>query len=129
MIKHYVEYYYPGSFFSETSVKEIAQRDVSKIVIPDDAFGFKFFDRVHAEIDGVELQSKRLNISQMHFYGGRIMSIEDVRRECPDDRILLANMEYSGWKNIIVCRTGNTQPFRDGDVFIIEGTSKGTTIA
>ena len=35
MLKHYVEYLYPGIIVSETSVSEIAERDVSKVEISD----------------------------------------------------------------------------------------------
>ena len=42
MLKHYVEFLYPGLFVSEASVEEIAERDVKKVELPDNCFGFCF---------------------------------------------------------------------------------------
>lgn len=36
MLKHYVEYLYPGILVSKTSVKEVAERDVKAVNVSDD---------------------------------------------------------------------------------------------
>ena len=118
----YVEFVYPGIIVSETSVKEVESRDTSEVKVPDGAFGFRFFDVLIAKVecDGktVELRSDRLNQSPMHYYGGRILTREEVEREVPDNRILLDNMDGNGWNRVIKTRMGNFQPFEESDAFV-----------
>lgn len=116
MLKHYVEFVYPGIMVSETSEKEIKSRD-QKIVLPKGAFGYHFFDREEVTKDGEVLVGKDKNHSGF-FYEGRKMSLADVEREEPDQRILISNMRNN---NIpFVCRTeyGQAIPMKDGDQII-----------
>lgn len=113
----YVEFFYPGAFFDETSTREVQSRD-SNVSVPDGAFGFRFFDVMSTDEGGVKMVSDKLNLSPMHYYGGRIMTLDEVRHEMPDARILISNMEGNGYARVIRCRTGNFKPFEDGDIFI-----------
>jgi len=61
MLKHYVEFFYPGSFFSESSFEEVSHRDFDQIVMPEGAFAFHFFDREEVEQDGELLTGKCKN--------------------------------------------------------------------
>lgn len=78
MLKHYVEYLYPGILFSETSVKEVAERDVKAVDISDGCFGFRFFDRTVTVIDGETLTGDRKNVSGW-YYQGEKMTLEQVK--------------------------------------------------
>jgi hypothetical protein len=114
----YVEFYYPGIMVDEASVKVVNHRDSKKVNVPSGSFGFRFFDVKSTEEGDVKMESDRLNLSPMYYYGGRIMTLDDVRREMPNDRILISNMESNGWSRVIKCRTGNFKPFDGGDVHI-----------
>lgn len=116
----YVEFYFPGVMFDETSVKKVATRDTKDISVPNGAFGFRFFDVMTTEENGVKMESDKLNESPMYYYGGRIMTLAVVQREVPDARILISNMRGNGYKRVIRCRTGNFKPFQKGDVLIRE---------
>ena len=78
MLKHYVEFLYPGLFVSEASVEEIAERDVKKVELPDNCFGFCFFDRTVTVIDGQTLTGDRKNVSGW-YYQGEKMTLEQVK--------------------------------------------------
>lgn len=114
----YVEFYYPGAFFDETSTREVKTRDVKSVSVPDGAFGFRFFDVMSTEEGGVRMSSARLNVSPMYYYGGRIMTLDEVRQEMPEARILISNMEGNGYARVIKCGTSNFRPFKDDDIFI-----------
>lgn len=122
--KTYVEFLYPGSFMSESSMREVKTRDVLKVEVPKNAFCFSFFDilSVIVEADGrkVQLTSERVNVSPKHYYGGKLYTVAELKCAFPSERILIRNIEGNGYKKAIKCRTGNWQPLKETDVFIEE---------
>ena len=124
--KPYVEFLYPGSFFSESSTSKVTSRDTSKLKVPKNAFGFKFFDilSVVVEADGkqIELTSERLNLSPMHYYGGKLYTVAELKRDFPNNSTLISNVEGNGYAKAIKCRTGNWQTFDETDIFVAEAT-------
>lgn len=64
MLKHYVEFYFPGLFFSNSVVREITARDES-IELPAGSFGYALFDREEAEINGELLLGAPKNYSSL----------------------------------------------------------------
>lgn len=122
MLKHYVKFFYPGAFVAETEVEEVKSRDAQKIKVPEGSYGFRFFDRqeITAENENHEpetLRGKPKNYSGM-FYFGRIMTLDDVKREMPDATILISNMETNNWDKVVKTRMGNIQPFEEKDTII-----------
>jgi len=126
--RKYVEFLYPGAFVNETSVEEVKDRDIDKLKIPDNAFGFRFFDvlenKTIVDDEFVKMTSDRINKSPMHYYGGQVYTKEDVIREVPNNEILLKNMESNDWDKIVKTRMGNFQPFEKTDIFIPCKTKK-----
>lgn len=120
----YVEYIYPGAFFSESGVQKVTDRDISKLDIPDGAFAFKFFDIIFTKTeDDVAMQSDHLNISGKHYIGGKLYTVDEVKRDFPDSRTLISNLVGNGHTGAIHCRTGNWQPFDEGDIYIEEDSA------
>lgn len=117
-VETYVEFFYPGVFFDESSVVKVSSRDTRKLRVPEQAFAFQFFDIMSTKENGVKMESKAINISPMFYYGGRVMTLNDVRKEMPEARILISNMRGNHWKKVIRCRTGNFKPFGDQDINI-----------
>lgn len=122
--KTYVEFLYPGLMVSESSTKEVENRDVTKLLVPDNAFGFKFFDilSVTVEADGqkMDLISQRLNISPMHYYGGTVYTVAELKANFAHEPTLISNVEDNGYKRAIRCRTGNWRPLDETDIYISE---------
>ena len=120
--KTYIEFFYPGSFFSESSTQKVKTRDVSRVKVPKNAFGFKFFDILSVVVDAagkkVLLTSERINVSPMHYYGGKPYTVAELKREFPNERTLISNIENNGYWKAIRCRTGNWQPFKKTDIFV-----------
>lgn len=99
MLQHYVEFGYPGSFFSETGERKVKTRK-GKITIPENAFGYRYFDREETKIKGETLRGKDKNYSHWT-YKGKEMSLADVKREMGDKNILISNMENNGYTRIV----------------------------
>lgn len=120
--KTYVEFLYPGVMFSESSTHEVESREVSKVKVPKNAFGFKFFDILSVVVDAdgkeVQLTSEHINVSPMHYYGGKLYTVAELKREFPNEHTLIGNVEGNGYNKAVRCRTGNWQLFEDTDVFV-----------
>lgn len=124
-IQHFVEFYFPGALFDESTDKEIATRDPEKVTVPDSAFGFSFYTLVSTTTeyqgDTVLLTSERLDESRMYYYGGRILDKTQVANQVANNRTLLSNMRNNGYKFVIQTRAGNFKPFDPKfDTFIPE---------
>lgn len=120
MLKHYVEFLYPGLFVSEASVEEIAERDVKKVELPDNRFGFCFFDRTVTVIDGQTLTGDRKNVSGW-YYQGEKMTLEQVKAVFGNDsnyRILISNMEGNGWNAVVRTKFDQFMPLEDNDTVL-----------
>jgi hypothetical protein len=108
MEKHFVTFYSPGTFVSETSEKSIdswnvetAKNMARKIKERYSAtpFGFQFSTRTRGEN---ELDSHVSKTSPMYYLGGKVETLDEVKARATDkDRILISNMEGNGWNRII----------------------------
>ena len=116
MEKHYVEFRYPGSLFTDISIEEIAERDPSKIKATKSCFGYRLFDRIEGEINGVKVSSKPLNYSGVYYFG-IVKTLEDIKKEMPGSN-LEYNMKTNNWDKVVKTRCGNYQPFTIEDVII-----------
>lgn len=127
MRKHFVEFFSPGTFVSESSIVEIDSWDVNKAIeiaktIKErhDAtpYGFLFITR---ERNDDELDSKITNKSNMYFLGGKIETIEEIeKRNLPEERILISNMKCNDWDKVIT-NTNSwkiTLPFEKDDILL-----------
>ena len=117
--KQYVEFFYPGAFVSESEVREVPNR-VASVDAPEECFAYKFFERQETEAeDGEVLLGKPRNYSGTHYFG-KIKSLDDIKREMPNQRTLISNMERKGWDKVVQTRRGNYQPFTEQDILVAE---------
>lgn len=127
MIRHFVTFYSPGTFFAEQTEKPIESWDVDtakamaeKITERHNAkpYGFRFSTRSRGPND---LDSKVTKTSGMHYLHGKIETLAEIKaRRNPDDRILISNMEMNGWDRVITSTKGWrwSQPFTAEDVLV-----------
>lgn len=127
MIKHYVVFMSPGTFFSETTEEEIDSWDVDKAVemargIKEryDArpYGFQFATRERGPDDFDSKQTKR---SGTYWLGGKIFTAAEILAGTDlAEEILRSNVRINKIKKIIV-NTNSwkfTAPFEKDDVFL-----------
>jgi hypothetical protein len=115
MTQHFVTFYSPGTFVSETTTKPIAKWDVAtakrmarKITERFNAspYAFQFSTRTRRKD---ELDSREVKRSGMYYLGGVVETLADVeRRATKDDDILLSNMRINKYDRIIT----NTNSYR-----------------
>lgn len=127
MQKHFVEFYSPGTFVSETSLREITEWDVDlaagiarEIKERYDAtpYGFRFITRQREEND---FDSREVAQSGMYFLGGRVWTLAEIEaRHDSADRILIANMRGNEWDKVVENSNSYkiTLPLNEGDVVL-----------
>lgn len=132
MQRHFVTFYSPGTFVAESSTEPIAAWDVDAAVemagkiterYGARPYGFRFTTRARGDGD---LDSKVVATSPMHYIGGLVRTLEEVRAKAdPKERILLSNMEGNGYARVWQTTKGWlwTQPLNDNDVVLPEPKS------
>jgi len=104
-----------AGFFSEPHTVEIPSRD-APVELNGRDYSYRVFDREEVTVDGETLKGAPKNFGPRHIRGD-IYDAERVRREVPDNDILLSNMRCTGWTHVIKCAQGFV-PMKEGDVII-----------
>jgi len=109
MTQHFVEFYSPGTFVSETTKKPVNAWDVGRAVemsrdiserYGSKPYGFRFSTRSRS---ADELDSKETARSPMYYLGGIVRTAAEVLAGTdPAECILRANVECNGIKRIVV---------------------------
>lgn len=129
MKKHFVTFYSPGTFVSEETTMPIDSWDIETAVSMSKGiteryesrpFAFTFTTRERGDQD---LDAKVTKRSGRYYLGGRVLTLAEVRREMPNERILISNMVCNKWDRIIVNSTPwrMTQPLGANDVVLTPG--------
>lgn len=114
--KHFVEFLLPGSFFSESTIQEIATWNVDEAKNIANGFklkpfGFRFITKklVGTGWDQQQVVDKQ---SGIYYIGGTVNSYHDVvKRNLPTEEILRSNMQCNNWSYVINTIYKNTYPF------------------
>lgn len=117
MLKHYVQFSYPGVIVNEYEVKEVEKRDAALITVPAGACAYRFFDRTEIILNGEKLVGEPKNFSPLT-YLGKAYTLKQVKAEFPESKMLISNMECNGFKRVVRTRCGNWQPLSEDDVVI-----------
>lgn len=113
MIKHYIKFIYPGALFADFSETEGAKRE-RPARLPDHCFGYCFFDREVITKNGEKLTGEDKNFSPWTYIGKK-RTLAQVKKETPNETILIGNMEGNGWGAIVKTRFGQAFPLEKGD--------------
>lgn len=123
----FIEFFYPGSLFSESSDRQVKNRDKPKR-IPKNAYSYRFYDKVKITIEGEDAWTKdevfwrkAKNFSGQHFIDGEKFTLVQLKKKYGKDdnyAILISNMKCNRWKHVVKCKTGNWQPFEKGDKIV-----------
>ena len=127
MKQHFVTFCSPGTFISEQSSITVNSWDVNEAkkmakgikerhgATP---YGFYFSTRERKEN---ELDSKVVKTSPMHYLGGKVETLEEVKaRNDPKEETLRWNMQTNGYNRIIVNTNSykSTFPLKDEDIVL-----------
>jgi len=113
MIKHYIEWFYPGSFVSDSSSHLVEER-VRPTEIPARAYAFRFYSRKEVELDGEVLLGEKRDFSGTTYFGEEVTQeqiVEQMGTKC----ILYQNMKCNGWKSVVRTIKGQYMPIQEGD--------------
>lgn len=112
----FVACYYPDQPYC--TIHKVINRDPHTVQVPRGAYCFRYFDEWSTVIDSVTLKSGKLNYSPVYFYGGRLLSLDDVIREMPQLTTLIRSMQVNGYERIIKCPDGTVHFWTDEMVLI-----------
>lgn len=127
MKQHFVTFFSPGTFVYESSTKPIDSWDVETAKAMAQSiterysatpYGFQFTTRERGDAD---LDSHEIARSPMHYLGGKIETLAEVKARNDDkDRILIGNMECNGWDRVITNTNSwkHTAPLNANDVVL-----------
>jgi len=115
--KTYVEFFYQKLGFFEKA-EEVKYRDVNKIKVPKDCYGFKFYDQTLTFDEGDIHPGIPENFSGM-FYIGKIKTLDDIKHEIPNSA-LQKIMEANKWDKVVRIKTGEYKPFLIEDILLRE---------
>ena len=130
MIRHFVEFYSPGSFVAERTTRRIGSWDLDRAVEMSRGikerhgsrpYGFRFQTRGRSQ---EELDSRIIEKSGFYWLpGARILTIEEIRADPAPYGKTLDNMEMNGWECVVHSAAGGysvTIPHHDDDVILSE---------
>lgn len=106
--KHFVSFFSPGTFVSETSDREVSSWDVNEAVRLSKSiterhgakpYGFRF-KTVKLVDDGWNKETSAT--SGMYYLGGKVLSLQNViDRNDPKNSILISNMKNNDYPYVI----------------------------
>lgn len=119
----YIRFNFPGLPSTESRTVEVESRALSAVEVPTGAESFTFYDIITTvvDVDGVDvtLSSDELNTSPTYYWGGTVMTEEDVTPQITGHKHIVANMRVNGWIHIIQTSCGRYLPFYpDRDVLL-----------
>jgi len=115
--EHWVEFVSPGLIVSETSEKQVADRDPKGVTLSGSQYGFRFFDILVTEVDGEVCRSRRLDISGWHF-SGEVYDLARIEAEYPDERILISNVKGNDIERVLKTPRGSWASMNAEDVVL-----------
>lgn len=115
MEKLYANLFYPGSFFGNTDTVEIPRdTDLATYDPPKGCYGYRFFKRSVAVLDGEELLGEPRDYTHAVFFG-EVYDQARVQQEVKDNSILLSNMRCNNLQRVVRCTMG-FQPLDPDDL-------------
>ena len=121
--KHKVEFFYCGALFDESDTRVVKTKDPEKVVVPEYAFAFSFYDVTEQEAtleDGRAIKyTESKNDDKVYYPGARVMTEKEIVKEIPDSNILVSNMKANKWPKVIKTRMGNFKPYDPDRTIII----------
>ena len=122
VVKHYLMRFYPGTFFAESSIEEVKERDILSVTQKSNETGFRFFDVAETEIDGQVFKSNKYNISGIIYFGTRKSAEEVIAmyKDNPKYESLVANIENNAYQEIVICDNGSIHSLDESDLTMDE---------
>lgn len=114
----YVEFFIPGMLFAESETRKVAARDISKLKVPDYAFGFQFFDITTAVVEGEKLEGDAKNHSKRYLIAEEVLTAAEAIKRHADKDSLVSNIRGNRYKHICQTKQRNFQPV-DKDTVVV----------
>lgn len=100
---YYVEYLHFGLLFSETSRKKISDPDPKKVKQVDGAYGFRIIKQEQVLDGSGVFKGSQKYLPGEYYFNGAVYTLNQVKDQFPDEKILISNMECNNYKKVIKC--------------------------
>lgn len=124
--KSYVEKIYRGILFSESSTKEVKERNPMQVENDGKMQGFRFYDKEFV-VDGKKSYDGEISNYSSWIYFGKRLSLDEVKAQYgnnPDYRILISNMENNNYQYVCHTQVGSFLPMDEKDMTFDEILAK-----
>lgn len=126
--KTYIKFLYRGFSTNANPPSEVRTRDISRVRVPRNTFGFQFFDILSVVVDAdgekVQLTSERINLSPIHYFGGKWYTIEEIKRQFPNELVTIDNIKFNDYLGAIRYPDNKWVIFKTDDIFVKELSSE-----
>jgi hypothetical protein len=116
----YIEFQcYPNRFVISKAVE--TNEDIRKALrsMPEDAVGFRFFMSSEMRKDDYgRTAGNRIYNSGWFYIDGHVMTLDEIRKQMPNKRILIANIEDNAWQRVVFTRKNTVCPFWERDMVV-----------
>lgn len=116
----FVEFRYRGMFSSPT-LHRVESRQIKELDIPDSVTALSFYDAITVVVENEGLQEelvgKRFNSSPTYYYGGRLLSYQEVQERIPDSE-LAREMLARGVETVALTQAGDPVFLNEGDMVV-----------
>ena len=121
--KHYVKFFYQEAFVGEDTSVEVEYRmGIGSILRLDEcksAYAFQTYERDYLVKNGKDYKGD-IKKHKYYYIDGKVYSLEQAKKQLPNNETLIANMTCNKWKYVIQTRYGWMFPFEkeDGNVLM-----------
>lgn len=116
MIKTYLKLFYPGSFVSESFVKEVEKREY-RPEIPSGVYAWQYFERESTYLNGELLLGEPKNFSGT-FYIGQELTAKEVIAEYGESSVAAQNIINNGYERVVKTRRNQLFPLGAKDMVV-----------
>ena len=121
---HYVQYHFPGistggvgTLLDQVKIVEIESREIKTLRKFDGSYGFQFFDIQSAVENGILMESRRLNVSPMHFYDAQI--VQTTKAIGLWNPIFTEAVKKQKLTRVVLCNDDEFREFKHGDIVVM----------
>ena len=128
VLKRFIRFWRPGSFFAEDWSKSVDSFDPESINFPEEAYCFQFWEREDVVDREENYEGKPKDVGPVYYHpDSKVETLEEVKRNRKSENTLIKNMENNGWDKIIWSRWGNwPQPFDSKKHLVLKSAKKET---
>jgi hypothetical protein len=120
--RYYVKFYYPGTFFAETTtIESFREKTIKQILKLKEAKGAFAFDKSEQEFlikNGQIFKGDSFNNSIRYYIDAELLTPTELELKYPNADTLIWNVKINKWESVLKLNCGWFWPFEVNNVLI-----------